>query len=225
MSTEGSPPGSWTYAALRCHLTVERLGSYDRAAGGDLEQAFRLYEWNIEAAAAVMTTTAMVEVIVRNAIDAQLRTWSEKRRGGSSWFDVAPLDARGRADLHRARQRATRCGRDQEIHGKVIAELSLGFWRYLAASRYLTSLWIPAVSQAFSCNSKRIGERRVDVERELQRLHYVRNRAAHHEPIHRRYLLADHRSAVAVTSWVSPDCAGWVADRSPIPGLNSRRPV
>ena len=31
----------------------------------------------------------------------------------------------------------------------MIAELSLGFWRYLVESRYFTALWVPATHAAF----------------------------------------------------------------------------
>lgn len=58
-----------------------------------------------------------------------------------------PLDQRGRRDVVEARGRAVRL-QPSEVHGKVVAELSLGFWRYLAASRYLTSLWVPALHNA-----------------------------------------------------------------------------
>ena len=64
MST-GTQSGQWNHIILRHHLTAERLGSYDRAAGGDRQLAFSLYEWNMEAAAAVMTTTAMVDFVTR----------------------------------------------------------------------------------------------------------------------------------------------------------------
>jgi hypothetical protein len=117
------------------------------------------------------------------------------------------LDNQGRADLLKARERATRRGRVPEVHGKVIAELPLGFWRVMASSRYLTSLWLPAVSRAFPLNRQNPTRRRDEVEQALQQLHFVRNRAAHHEPIHRRDPLADQRTAEAVTSWISPDCS------------------
>ena len=223
MST-GTQSGRWNHADLRRHLTAERLSSYDLAAGGDRRLAFSLYEWNMEAAAVVMTTTGMVEVIVRNAMDQQLRRWTQRRRDGRSWFDEAPLDLRGIADVAQARDRATHRGRRAEIHGKVIAELSLGFWRYLAASRYLTSLWIPALGHAFAGSPRALTERRVAVEQDLFKLHFVRNRAAHHEPIHRRNLLADHDAALRVTGWISPECSAWIADRSAIPRIVLERP-
>ena len=88
---------TWNYLVIRDHVTPERLSSYLSATNGDLVRAFELYEWNMTAAAGVLTTTAMVEVVVRNALDEQLRRWAEKHRAASSWFDAAPMDPRGRA--------------------------------------------------------------------------------------------------------------------------------
>lgn len=129
VSSEGRPAHvvPWSYEVLRERLTPDRLGSYLAAASGDLAAAFALYEWNLEASAAVLMTTAMVEVVVRNSLDRELRAWAVRRAAGRSWFSAAPLDAQGRSDLDRARVRATRNGRRVEAHGKVVAELNLGF--------------------------------------------------------------------------------------------------
>jgi len=111
--------------------------------GGDLRQALALYDWNTRASAAVLDTSAMVEVIVRNALDVSLQQWADRRRGGQDWLDAAPFDAQGRADVVKAR-----------------------------------------------------------------------DRAAHHEPIHRRDLARDLRDAVDVTGWAHPQGAIWVRARS-----------
>jgi hypothetical protein len=87
-------------------VTVERLGSYLEAAQGDVGGAFALYEWNMRAAASVMELTSMVEVLVRNALDRELRAWAFGRDPRRSWLDTAPLDARGREDIRKARARA-----------------------------------------------------------------------------------------------------------------------
>jgi hypothetical protein len=221
---ESSLGSGWDYAVILDRLTVERLGSYLAATGQDIEGAFHLYEWNIRASAGVLTTAAMVEVVVRNAMDEQLRRWAGRRHAGRSWFDAAPLDGRGRADVAQARERATRRGRDAEVHGKVIAELSLGFWRYMVASRYLTPLWIPALHAAFPAGAADLRRRRTDVEGLLQQLAFVCNRAAHHEPIHRRDLKLDLASAVELTSLICPDAAAWVAAKSPLDQLAQDRP-
>ena len=155
------------YATLRDLLTAERLGSYLRWSGGDTGAAFALYEWNMTAWAAVMHTTGMVEVVVRNAMDRALEDLA-KRRSWSSWFDRAPLDQRGRADIRKARERATRFGSRPEVHGKVVAELTLGFWRYLAATRYLTTLWTPALYSAFPAGPSDKLQQQRQVDRHLR---------------------------------------------------------
>jgi hypothetical protein len=204
-------------------ITEDRLSSYVTAAGGDLRRALALYDWNTRASAAVLATSAMVEVIVRNALDVRLQRWADQRRGGGDWLDAAPLDAQGKSDVIKARERATRRGRDPEVHGKVVAELSSGFWRYLVASRYLTALWIPGAHAAFPSGPADLRMRREQVERRLHNLMIVRNRAAHHEPIHRRDLARDFRDAVTVAGWVHPQGAVWLRARSDLPQIAGER--
>lgn len=204
-------------------LTTERLSSYLRSTNRDLAQAMRLYEWNIAASTAVLATTGMVEILVRNALDAQLVAWAQAR-GEQSWLDTAPLDQRGVDDVAKARDRATNRGRDPELHGKVIAELSFGFWRYLVSQRYHASLWVPVLHRAFPSGGSDIRKRRREVEPRLVRLTLVRNRAAHHEPIHRRDLLADLRTALEVVDWVHPVAGAWVAAQSTLEQVVASRP-
>ncbi|MFH5209525.1 hypothetical protein ACHIPZ_15175 [Antrihabitans sp. NCIMB 15449] len=221
MSSTG--PAPWSNAVIADLLTRQRLSSYLNATNSDLDRAICLYEWNTEAAAGVLSLAAMTEVVVRNAMDVSLRRWSRRHHRMETWFDHAPLDARGLADIADARSRAIK-RQPAEIHGKVIAELSFGFWRYLAGSRYLTSLWIPALRYSFPEGHPDIGRRRKDVERRLQRLAFVRNRAAHHEPIHQRKLIDDVADAVALAAWVSPDAAAWIQAKEPVTGIYLRKP-
>jgi len=212
------------YSELLPLVTAERLGSYLRASGGDVSDAFALYEWNMRAAASVMELTSMVEVLARNALDRELRNWAHRRRGGASWLDVAPLDQQGSADLQKARDRATRRGRRPEVHGRVIAELPLGFWRYLVESRYLTALWVPATHRAFPAGDADLRGRQKNVAFRMQQLNFVRNRAAHHEPIHARDLSRDLQSALDLASWISPAARSWVEATSSLPSLISSKP-
>lgn len=220
----GAPGPPHDHQALLRLMTNERLGSYLRWSGGDVSSAFALYEWNMTASAALMHTTGMVEVFVRNAMDRRLVELATKR-GWSSWLDSAPLDSRGRADIHKARGRASRSGARPELHGKVVAELTLGFWRYLAASRYLTTLWTPTLFAAFPAGPGDKRQRQRLVERHLKDLLIVRNRAAHHEPVHRRPLLRDLDTAVELTSWVDAAAGAWVADLSTIAEVVAAKPL
>jgi len=205
-------------------VTSERLGSYLRATGGNVEDAFALYEWNMRAAASVMELTSMVEVLTRNALDRELRDWAHRRRGGASWLDVAPLDPQGATDIEKARDRATHRGRRPEVHGRVIAELPLGFWRYLVESRYLTTLWIPATHRAFPEGASDLRARQRDVAFHMQQLNFVRNRAAHHEPIHSRNLGRDLELALELARWISPTAGQWVGATTTLPATISSRP-
>ena len=53
MSTASGPFEPDLYSQLLPLVTAERLGSYLRASGGDVSDAFALYEWNMRAAASV----------------------------------------------------------------------------------------------------------------------------------------------------------------------------
>jgi hypothetical protein len=201
------------YPALLPLVTADRMRSYLRATSGDLDAAFTLYEWNMRMATSVLLTVGMVEIVVRNAMDRAMTRLAVARHW-SSWLDEAPLDARGRDDITRARDRATRHGRLPEVHGKVVAELSFGFWRYLAVTRYLTTLWTPALHAAFPHGPGDKRDLRGRVDHALGSLLIVRNRAAHHEPLHRRDLARDTAMAVEIASWIAPEAGQWVRSMS-----------
>lgn len=65
--------------------------------------------------------------------------------------------------------------------GKVIAELPFGFWRYLSTTAHHHPLWVPYLHAAFGP-----GTARQSVDRPVGRLHLLRNRIAHHEPLLKR---------------------------------------
>lgn len=119
----------------------------------------------------------MTEVVVRNALDAQLQELALSR-AWQDWLHEAPLDKQGRRDVAQAQERLTMRGRRDASHGKLIAELSLGFWRYLCASRYYASLWVPALTRAFPQGASDIRARQQQGEGAMRGLVYVRNRAA-----------------------------------------------
>lgn len=224
MSNSTGAVEGWTDAALGRLLTMERLRSYLSARDQNLSRALRLYEWNMSAGSAVMATTGMVEVIVRNALDRQLSVWAD-RKGHQDWLGALPLDQRGRDDIAKARSRATLRGRRPEEHGRVVAELSFGFWRYLVSQRYHASMWVPALHKAFPGVGADIRKGRREVERRLVNLMLVRNRAAHHEPIHRRDLRADFEDAIELVGWVDPEAGAWVGTVSALRQVAHARPA
>ena len=108
------------------------------------------------------------------------------------------------------------------MHGKVIAELGFGFWRYLYEPPYLTSLQVPAF--ALHPSESNPPQVRSDVADRMQRLHFLPNRIAHHEPIHRRDLSRDHERLLQLAGWMCSGSRAWIAATSRTPAVIAARP-
>jgi hypothetical protein len=130
------------------------------------------------------------------------------------------LDSRCRADLRLAASRLTQSGK--AVTGDaVVAELNFGFWRCLLAKKYEWSLWLPAVRFGFPHLQP---QRRQELAAPVERLHQLRNRIAHHEPIHQRDLRADHDDMMTILAAISPHAHGWAKDLSTLPEVIDRKP-
>ena len=209
-------------------LTAGRLGSYLTATNGDLEAGIRLYDWNIRVAGSLHEDLGRLEIVFRNAIDAALVTHGSSQKWPTAWYrrcQLFPQNTKARKDIETARSRAAARGRG-ETHSQVIAELNFGFWRYLCAASYLTSLWVAALAGAFPRHPRAGDPRlvRADVEDRIQRLHFLRNRIARHEPIHRRDLRHDLDDLVELAGWICADTQVWIVRESRTRAVFRARP-
>ncbi|GAB2986937.1 hypothetical protein LWP59_09685 [Amycolatopsis acidiphila] len=202
---------------LESWFSHDRLSPYRRAAS-DHRDAVALYEWNAEVSASFWRTLGHVEVLVRNALHRELTAWSQQRYQTDRWYAaIDPLvSEQTRRDTREAIRRGTRNGR-AETPGRVVAELNLGFWRFLLARRYDGTLWRYCMYRAFP------GKRRADVERAVSELHVLRNRIGHHEPIHNRPLYALLALSLEVASWIDPEAREWIAAGDLTPSLLAQR--
>lgn len=171
-----------------------------------------------------------LEVVLRNTLDESLIAYGTSQAWQTIWYRRTRLfpgghGARALTDINTAQRRATRPG-VSEVHGKVIAELSFGFWRYLCTKPYLTSLWVPALSNAYTGHPHSGDARAVrqSVEKHVERVHFLRNRIAHHEPIHRRDLQKDFEAIVEVADWICGDTHDWIRSTSRVPAVLRLRP-
>ena len=97
--------------------------------------------------------------------------------------------------------------------GRIVAELPFGFWRYLLASHYDRTLWKSVFLGVFRDQS-----RRKPVYYRLTRLHELRNRIAHHEPIHAEQLAQRHDELLTVLDWMNPAYRSWAERQSTVRG-------
>jgi hypothetical protein len=208
--------------AVEHALSTSRLEPYIKTAGGALAEGVALYEWNIAVSAALFEVLAHLEVGLRNAIDRQL----VELVGQADWWSSSGLRLTPPAYdmISKAMAEVARRGSSGST-GHVVAALPFGFWVGLLSSGhecdYEMTLWRPALHLALP------GYRgtRSALYRRLNTLRLLRNRIAHHEPIHRRHLAADHDTILTVTTWISPGYASWVSRRSRVPALLAARPT
>ena len=215
-----STPLSGDAALLQQRFSTERFAPYLRAAQHDQDTAVALYRWNVEFAAAISETLGHLEVGVRNALH---EGWSARHvrlgRAGT-WFDdpAGELDRRAHTDIDRARARLGTAGAAL-LPGKLVAELPFGFWRFLLARRY-TTIW-PAVRPYFPhlpSNDRRL------LELPVARLHLLRNRIAHHEPLLTVSATAVRADIVTVLDALDPALTRWVEQGDRIAVVHARRP-
>lgn len=114
------------------------------------------------------------------AIDSARRAeYSKLSQSDKAGLDaLAYPDGRPANTPHPKRTR-DRCRQIVVNEGKVIAELTLYFWKRLYGPEYEHSLWRPSLKRTFP--DKRLS--RALVATHLERIYQSRNRLAHHEPV------------------------------------------
>lgn len=218
------------HKAIASRIAKDRFDPYLEASGGGLKAGIGLYDWNIRISGAFHEDLARFEVTFRNALDAALVDYSVSRGWPTPWYQRSELfpgksGERTRRAIAAAQKRAQQSNGSAE-HGKVIAELSFGFWRFLCTKSYSTSLWVPALAGAFPHHPDANNPRAVqaDVDSRIERLHFVRDRIAHHEPIFQRDIRRDHREVLDVAGWICTDTRKWITAQSRTLDALNRRP-
>lgn len=219
MSTEEY--GHYSLQELVNTLSADRLSPYIIAADGNLNNAVELYRWNIQISGAFYEALSIAEVSLRNSLDNQLTKLHSGEPG--FWFDNSRnlLTGDALSDISLARKRANRPGRF-ETPGRVVSELNFGFWKYILAKRYESTLWTPALRHGFP--GLELKQRSI-VFSAVSELHSLRNRIAHHEPIHQRDLSQDLLTTYRLIDWISPDTRKWAVSFSTVKRCLAEAPV
>lgn len=242
---------TFSYNELAAAISPARASRYlnstfDPITGTtDQARALRLYEFNNALSTAAWSTIADVEVIVRNIIaDSITDLHSTVRPSAARWYDGPSWFTHGQWFAHKTTKKiaeAMRRSGDRGISdpqrapaGRVIAELDLGFWRYLLTSRYEHTLWNPAIRSQFPALSRLSGsDSRKLVYHRIEQLNHLRNRIAHHEPIYEPFTIPNTApvnaidvldSATELVSWNNPNVALWIQDRETYTATMTQRP-
>lgn len=234
---------------LRRNISAARYASYRGCTNSDRDAA-RLYRWNLEAAAALHESLAIVEVVMRNAMDRELRTWNAARgTGNDEWvqFPENPLKAlltnpknpaqttfrtaHHRASLSlRARQpQHPRHGLPVD-HDDLVAHITFGTWVKLLPHRDATQ------RSGLGGNRQRglwlnalhrafpNAPSGPTVHHWAVRLLDIRNRVAHAEPLFTCDLMSYHRTATRLVRAIDEPAGQWHSGVSRVPRLVAERP-
>lgn len=159
---------------------------------------------------ALLGAFAPLEVGIRNAMHRSLAHHFHRQ----DWWNAAKLSRTDRGQIDDAiGYLDRRKGLGRWTTGHVVAELKVSFWEGLLVNRYHAALWDTALRSAFPHSPARRG----DIRSQLERLRLLRNRAAHHEPIHARDLNVDHRYMCELAAHISPQLETWIAGHSRLP--------
>lgn len=166
-------------------MSNPRMDRYYQACGNNSRKAMTLYRLNLRLSQEMFTLISCFEVALRNAIDQHYTSTL-----GANWLRNSAATG-GRFNNRNCAFTAnsindviTNLGANYS-HGKVVAELGFGFWRYLfsrhqyrAAGQSLISVFpgLPPSTSAMQFNS-------IFVYNELAKTNKIRNRIAHHEAI------------------------------------------
>lgn len=225
------------YEVLEPHLATARLAPYLAAAvDGNRRQAIRLYQWNIALSGAVYEALHVMEVVLRNAIDAQLCTWNADQTNMQTgkahdrdWLlDPAPLLRRlvREQELTKARQRAEQAIRRHRrpvAHADLLAQLSFGTWRFLLPDRDpgRQRLWNDALHAAFPYLDRNPRE----LVKSVHGIYQLRNRVAHLEPLLRPgNVRAQFTNMRTVLREIDPAVERWFVSNQRVTAVLRARP-
>lgn len=174
-------------------LGSARFKRYVDECAGDRKRALALYEWNVALGQVIMHDIAHFEVALRNAYDTAISaSWPH----ATHWLlhaDSPAVMPIWRTKMIKGMKRGTdvnfltrknvddaikRCGYTHATPGKVVAELTFGFWRQLTTNAMEKSVWVPYLHKAFPK-----GTSRHLVDNDIASVNALRNRIAHHEPL------------------------------------------
>ncbi|HEX6473194.1 MAG TPA: hypothetical protein VF069_29150 [Streptosporangiaceae bacterium] len=194
-------------------ISTEQFARYEATVGGDVDLALRLYAWNIAVSGAFLGPLQVLEVSLRNALHDRLTACFARE----DWWNARSLDLMfvHRQAIAAAYERIRDAGK-MPTCGRVVAELSFGFWVGLlgAGANYEMTLWRPALRHAFSAD---VGTRK-QVHHDFDRRRTFRNRIAHHESIFHRHLAGEHTHIIRLIRLICPVTAEWVTLNSRVEG-------
>lgn len=197
--------------AIEQVFSSERLESYLKHHNGNFEKALEHYKANIEISESFYPALSILEIGLRNNLNYQLK----RRFKDINWFENSEfikIVSRFQIDKITEARNAILRERKEVISGKIISELSFGFWTSLLDSKFERTLW-KNIRFAFP-NCPKVIRQRKTMSSKFNGVHKLRNRIFHHEPISWSLtaLIDYHSEIIQGIDWLDKNLIEWSND-------------
>ncbi len=125
-------------------LSEERLGPYLTLVGGDLHEAIRLYEQNTSLSEALYGLLQGLEIVLRNSMHRALSVGLARE----DWYDSITWRVAQQEQIDNAKDGLQKKAKPI-TPGRMVAELTFGFWVGLTGPKYSVDLWERHLYKAF----------------------------------------------------------------------------
>lgn len=159
------------------------------------------YFWNMELAEALVPSMHAVEVALRNTLHATL---ADHYTTDLWFYEDEVLESNQLRDFAYALGKMTK--KPKPWSGRIVAELSFGFWTSLLNAPYEQRMWQPnGYVLLFRAFPNAVGLSRKQISDRFTAIKDLRNRVFHHEPIwYRPNLQQEHADTHQAIEWISP---------------------
>jgi len=161
-------------------ISKERLEPYLRHHKNDLNKAIAHYKSNILISEAFYPLLAILEIGLRNSIDYQL----SKHFNDKQWYEnpeFVKIASRFQINSISEARLNILSEKKELTAGRIISELSFGFWTSLFDTKFEMTLW-KNLRLTFSNCPKQIRKRKT-MSSKFNGIRRLRNRVFHHEAI------------------------------------------
>lgn len=206
-------------AVLEAMISPDRLGTYRKAVGHDLDRALALYAWNMKLSASFMPLLGSAEICLRNLAMSRMTTvFGPQWWQSNAFLDI--LGTKGKGIVKRAEKKITTSGNPVDS-GRMTAELTFGFWQNMLLPKYQTAVWSP-LHDNFPDLPAHVDQtalfNKCGIVRDL------RNRISHHEPIFQRNISQDYAECLELISWLSTAKSVWIKPHCNVMALMRQKP-
>ena len=189
-----------SFDSVASHINSERLDVY-RQDGQDNATTLARYLLNMALCESLYSPLQVAEVSLRNSIHQSLSA----RENSTSWYNTIHLPKWQQEQITKAKQTLSK-QKKPETPGRIVAELTFGFWLCFFTSPHMTSGLAYHLAKTCFPHAKK-SERNINTLANMwQKVRKLRNRVFHHERIlHWKDLDAQHTNMLQLTGWINPE--------------------